>query len=223
MGKGKTNPRAVKSPDDLEGLFPSYGIIRTGNDAVDYRNLALRLAQEPLSSAVSRGARTRSPFALTALHATVESIKSQSAAAGRRCTDTMAISILADDPVLAPIWLKHRSVRTLRNWLVEAKDPKKNPVLAGLQKLDTNGFPYGVSAALLRLAAIIYGGSCKARMFSSTIEKILEKGLTDKKYEEFRARFPSWRRSLWDETGQPISALDRAWMDLFLAFTKYKS
>jgi len=217
----------INSPDDLEALFPSYGITRTGNDAVDYRNLALRLVQEGYSpSAPLRGARTRSPFALTALHVTVESVKSQRAAAGRRCTDSMAISILAKDPRLNAIWLRHRSVRTLQNWLVEARDPKSNPLLAKLQDLNPNLFTCETSAKILKVLVSLYEFSRYFHVYSFVIESFSNQALKSKnsknlspeeraKCSEVRAKILSILRDVpLHETR--ISAFDRQFTDLFL-------
>jgi hypothetical protein len=112
----------------LELLFPYYKLDRTGNDAVDFRLLALALASE-----LFKGFRVKdvneskpyqhkrgNPLTLLLLLADVEAIKQE-----RSCNDREAVDELKRDERFKNDW-RGIEPRILRNWLSEAHDPDKN-------------------------------------------------------------------------------------------------
>jgi len=124
----------------LELLFPHYSIDRTGNDAADFKRLAVCLAGEvfpgfrlkeidPRQYEHRRG----NPLTLLLLLADVEVIKREK---GRRTnriiTDGEAVKALTNDfryRGLKSIW-GNKDAKTLLNWLSDARNPAKNPLFS---------------------------------------------------------------------------------------------
>jgi hypothetical protein len=121
--------------EKLELLFPRYGLTRTGNDLVDFRALAARMARDlfrgfeivdcnaPKPYQHKRG----NPVALMGLLADVEAVKQQRLP--ERCSDSEAVRILSTSSRFAHRWGRFEKSRTLQNWLVHAHDPARNKML----------------------------------------------------------------------------------------------
>jgi hypothetical protein len=127
----------------LELLFAHYGLARTGNDAADYRALVLRMAPDRFRGfdVVDVNARKahyehrRSNWVtLTVLLADVEAVKRRHL----QCSDGQALLAL---PTRFPaVWGAFRGrLRTLANWLADARNPAKNPGLLLWQLAEAGG------------------------------------------------------------------------------------
>jgi hypothetical protein len=124
----------TEAMDRLELLFPHYGLNRTGDDALDFRLLALAMATRQFPGFqvknINEGKRYQhkrgNAFTLLLLLADVETIKRE----WKRgtCSDTQAIMRLIADSRFASEW-GSRKVETLQNWLADARDPEKNRLL----------------------------------------------------------------------------------------------
>jgi hypothetical protein len=125
----------------LELLFPHYSIDRTGDDAFDFKRLAVCLAGEvfpgfrlkEIDPRQYKHARSN-PLTLLLLLADVEIIKREKARrpSNRIITDREAVQALTNDyryRGLKRIW-GDKDAKTLLNWLSDAHNPTKNPFLS---------------------------------------------------------------------------------------------
>jgi hypothetical protein len=112
----------------LELLFRVHGVPRTGNDPVDYLRLSLALARqlypgfhlEPMAKGQYEHNRSNA-VSLTMLLADVERVKQEK---GIR-SDRAAIGELLS-PRRRSRWWSNYGQPTLQNWLLDARNPKKN-------------------------------------------------------------------------------------------------
>lgn len=124
----------------LDLLFPYYCIERTGDDTADFQRLAVRLAGEVFPGFRIKEIdpkqyqhRRSNPLTLLLLLADVQTIKREKARrTNRLITDGEAIEALIKDRRyrgLKSIW-GDRDIKTLLNWLSDARNPAKNRFLA---------------------------------------------------------------------------------------------
>ncbi len=122
----------VEVLERLELLFSHYGINRTGNDGLDFKLLACRLAEEVFPGFRVNGFginvpkmyehKRNNPLTLVLLLADVETIKRERAP--HECLDKQVIGEL----LKREEWAAYDE-KTLSNWLSDARDPEKNRYL----------------------------------------------------------------------------------------------
>lgn len=120
----------IEREDRLELLFLHYGIDRTGNDACDFKKLALRMAIDLFSGFRVKDQPKRhkrnNPLTLLLLLADVEAVKLKTKSSLR--SDTNALKTLSTEERFEKLWGRMEE-KTLLNWLGDARKPEKNPYL----------------------------------------------------------------------------------------------
>jgi hypothetical protein len=126
----------------LELLFHYYGINRTGNDGLDFKLLACRMAEDKFPGFHINGFginqpepyehKRNNPLTLILLLADIEMIRRERAP--EECLDKQAIGEL----LKRKEW-EDQDEKTLSNWLGEARDPEKNRFLPYWQDCEARG------------------------------------------------------------------------------------
>ena len=126
--------------EKLELLFPHYGLVRTGDDAGDFRALTAHMARDLFRGFQVVDVNAPKPYehsrsnwvALMMLLADVETVKREHSP--RDCSDGQALrALITRFPGRWGEWgassRRERSWRTLKNWLADARNQAKNPAL----------------------------------------------------------------------------------------------